>query len=133
MLGLAAGPWVAAVHCGWKGLVAGVVPAVLDALAHRGAALHLAHAHLGPSICPRCYPVDAERAGRVAEVCPTAVVGQGRALSIDVRAGVLAQLAARGIHASADPRCTAEDPALYSYRRDGVTGRQALVILREAA
>jgi len=33
----------------------------------------------------------------------------------------------------ADPRCTAEDPQLYSYRRDGVTGRQAGLIWIEPA
>lgn len=47
---------------------------------------------------------------------------------IDLRAGVLAQL--NGIETTHDPRCTFEDPDLYSYRRDGVTGRQALAIVR---
>jgi copper oxidase (laccase) domain-containing protein len=27
-----------------------------------------------------------------------------------------------------DPRCTVEDPRLFSHRRDGVTGRQAGVV-----
>jgi polyphenol oxidase len=45
---------------------------------------------------------------------------------IDVGAGVEAQLASAGVQAVArDPRCTAETPDLYSYRRDGLTGRLA--------
>jgi copper oxidase (laccase) domain-containing protein len=27
-----------------------------------------------------------------------------------------------------DPRCTVEDPKLFSHRRDGVTGRQAGIV-----
>ena len=53
------------------------------------------------------------------------VTGRGSP-GIDIRAGVGAQLAAAGVRAvSRDPRCTAETPALYSYRRDGRTGRFA--------
>jgi hypothetical protein len=45
---------------------------------------------------------------------------------IDIRAGIKAQLARAGVRqVSADPRCTAEAPELYSYRRDGTTGRFA--------
>ncbi len=130
MLGLAAGPWIAAVHCGWRGLVDGVVPATLAALAAAGADLSRAGAHLGPAICGRCYAVDQNRAAQVSEVAPDAV---GPGPGVDVRAGVVSQLAAAGIRASVDPRCTFEDPQLYSYRRDGRTGRQAIVIWRNAA
>ncbi len=35
---------------------------------------------------------------------------------------------ATGVTVIDESRCTAEDPTLYSYRRDGVTGRQAGVI-----
>ena len=133
MIVVAAGDWVAAVHCGWRGLVAGVVPATLAALERRGAHLDNALAHLGPAICGRCYRVDARRAAEVAQVAEVAVVELSDGVGVDVRAGVLAQLAARGIRATIDPRCTFEDPDLYSYRRDGLTGRQASVIVREAA
>lgn len=48
---------------------------------------------------------------------------------VDVGAGVEAQLARAGVAAVAsDPRCTAETPSLYSYRRDGRTGRLAGLI-----
>ncbi len=126
---VAAGDWIAAIHCGWKGLVAGVVPATLSALQERGADLADAQAHLGPAICGRCYQVDPGRLAAVSSAVPEAVAGSG----VDVRAGVLAQLAAHGIAATVDPRCTFEDSDLYSYRRDGQTGRQAIVIVREAA
>lgn len=131
MAALVAGQWVAAIHCGWQGLVAGVVPATLAALEQRGAKLDDAAAHLGPAICGRCYRVDAERAAAVAEVAPEAVVELPDGLGVDIRAGVKAQLT--GIAVSMDPRCTFEDPDLYSFRRDGQTGRQAIVIVREAA
>ena len=122
--------WSAAVHCGWKGLVAGVVPATLDALADAGCDLTGAEAHLGPSICAQCYAVPLERAAAVAAVVPEAVVRDEARVLLDVRAGVLAQLRTGGVPATWDRRCTVEDPDLYSYRRDGVTGRQALIIGR---
>lgn len=133
MIVVAVGDWIAAVHCGWRGLVGGVVPATLAALEQRGAHLAIAQAHIGPAICGRCYTVDAQRAAEVAEVAQAAVVHSAGGLGVDVRAGVVAQLAAAGIKASVDTRCTFEDPNLYSYRRDGLTGRQASVIVREAA
>lgn len=120
--------WVAAVHCGWQGLVRGVVPATLRALVDAGADTTGVRAHLGPGICAACYPVDAERAAAVAAVSPVAVVSSGEQVGVDVRAGVLEQLRAAGVEATWDPRCTAEDPDLYSYRRDHRTGRQALAI-----
>ena len=52
---------------------------------------------------------------------------------LDVRAGIARQLAALGVgRVVVDPRCTAEDPELFSHRRDGVTGRQAGVVWIEA-
>ncbi|MGB8258607.1 MAG: laccase domain-containing protein, partial [Pseudonocardiaceae bacterium] len=50
---------------------------------------------------------------------------QGTA-GLDLRAGLWRQLAAAGVaKVGVDPRCTVEESALYSYRRDGVTGRLA--------
>jgi copper oxidase (laccase) domain-containing protein len=43
---------------------------------------------------------------------------------IDIRAGIEAQLASCGVcSVRGDRRCTAETPELFSYRRDGSTGR----------
>ncbi len=65
--------WVAAVHCGWKGLVEGVVAQTVAALVDSGADIDGAVARLGPSICPDCYPVDDARADTVCRVLPAAV------------------------------------------------------------
>jgi len=134
MVGLAtADGWIGAVHCGWKGLVLGVVPAALAVMRAAGSRLADPRAHVGPVICGKCYPVTAERAAEVAVVAPEAVTEHQGNPTVDLRAGLATQLAQHGVRASWDPRCTAEDPRLYSHRRDGVTGRQALTIIRRAA
>jgi len=134
MVGVSTGDgWIAAIHCGWQGLRRGVVPAALDALQAAGSRLVDVRAHIGPAICPDCYPVDEQRAAAVAEVLPEAVVTGAAGPAVDLRAGVVAQLRRYAADVSADPRCTAETQDLYSHRRDGVTGRQALVLMRRPA
>jgi len=47
---------------------------------------------------------------------------------LDLRAGLWQQLADAGVgRIGVDPRCTIEDRALFSYRREGTTGRLAAV------
>ena len=51
---------------------------------------------------------------------------------VDVRTGLVRQLMGMGVTAiESDPRCTIEDTDFFSYRRDGITGRQAGVIWLE--
>ena len=121
---------VAVAHAGRPGLLAGVVPAVVAALRERGA--RDISASLGPSICGACYEVPPAMADDVAARVPAARATTSWGTSaVDVAAGVLAQLAAAGVPASRVARCTAEDPDLFSYRRDGRTGRTAgVVVLR---
>lgn len=120
------GGQVAAVHAGWRGVVADVVGAALDAMAPSGPV----SAWIGPAICPGCYEVSEEVRAEVTSAAPEAYahtrVGTP---AVDVRAGVLAQLARRGISAELVGGCTYEDERLYSFRRDPVTGRQAGVIV----
>ena len=85
------------------------------------------------AICGTCYSVDDGRAAEVAAVAPSAIETTAGRRGVDVRAGVLSQLRAAGVEATWDSRCTAEEQSLYSYRRDGVTGRQALAIVRRSA
>jgi len=134
MVGVAtADGWIAAIHCGWRGLVVGVVAAALEQMRAAGSELTAARAHIGPTICADCYPVDPQRADEVAAVVPIAVREAAGGALVDLRAGVAAQLRQYGVQTSQDDRCTAESAQLYSYRRDGRTGRQALTILRRVA
>lgn len=121
---------VGAAHAGRPGMAAGVVPALVARMVGAGAEPSRMHALVGPSICGRCYEVPARMRDEVAVVVPgSACVTRKGTPGIDLRAGLHAQLACAGIAAIADDlRCTAESGELYSYRRDGDTGRFAGLI-----
>ena len=126
---------IAAVHCGWQGLCRDVLGATLDEMARWGATSF--GAVIGPTICGICYRVDSDRVERVRRECAAHVAESALSAEggIDVRAGLLADLAARGIDAHLVGGCTYENPKdLFSYRRDQITGRQGLIIaLKESA
>jgi polyphenol oxidase len=116
-----------AAHAGRQGMVAGVVPALVAAMAETGARPERMRAIIGPAICGGCYevpgPMRAEVSARVPAACCTTRSGTP---GLDIAAGVRAQLGAAGVAAvEHDARCTRESAELYSYRRDGVTGRFA--------
>jgi YfiH family protein len=122
---------IAAVHCGWRGLSAGVVAAAVTTMSELGAVV--IEAVVGPAICARCYPVPAERTASLrlalpSQISEVACIDRSGASFIDVRAGVSAQLAALGIGALHVEVCTHESTDLFSYRRDTVTGRQGMII-----
>ncbi|MGW5416756.1 peptidoglycan editing factor PgeF [Actinomadura geliboluensis] len=118
---------VGAAHSGRPGTAAGVVPALVKAMCERGADPARMTAAIGPAACGRCYEVPAEMRDEVAAVVPAAhaVTSKGTP-GLDIRAGIAAQLASAGVaEVTADARCTIEDAGLFSYRRDGRTGRFA--------
>lgn len=118
---------VGAVHAGRPGLVAGIVPAALDAMRALGAERVLAA--VGPSVCGRCYEVPESMRAEAATVVPvSATVSWTGTPAIDVAAGVVSQLAAAGVETTWVPGCTRESPKLYSYRRRQRTGRFAGVV-----
>jgi YfiH family protein len=116
---------VGVAHAGRNGLAAGVVPALLEAMTRAGAAELVAR--VGPSICGRCYPVPAAMQEDVARAVPGArSIAADGSPSLEIAAGVVDQLTAAGVAVEWLPDCSVENPALYSYRRDGgVTGRYA--------
>jgi YfiH family protein len=115
---------VAVAHAGRRGMVEGVVTAAVEAMRDLSATQVLGT--VGPSVCPRCYEVPAGLRAEVAAQEPVAAsVTRTGTPAVDVAAGVLAQLARAGASVVQVGGCTAEDPDLYSYRRDGVTGRFA--------
>lgn len=121
------GKVIAAVHAGRVGARAGVLPATLQAMRGLGAHIDQLEALLGPSACGQCYEVPNRMQADVEAHLPGSAcqTRQGTA-GLDLRAGLWRQLACAGVaRIGVDPRCTMEDATLYSYRRDGVTGRLA--------
>jgi YfiH family protein len=114
-------------HAGRPGLVAGVVPAAVEAMIVLGAEPGHMIAALGPSVCGKCYEVPAALRDEVADVAPEAYAETSWGTpALDVGAGVRAQLAGLGVRMLGTPEvCTMESPAHYSYRRERRTGRLA--------
>ncbi|MFE4215986.1 peptidoglycan editing factor PgeF [Streptomyces sp. NPDC056844] len=117
----------AAAHAGRPGLVAGVVPAAVEAMIALGAEPSRITAHTGPAVCGRCYEVPEQMRAEVAGVVPASWSETSWGTpAVDVTAGVHAQLAELGVtdrHSS--PFCTLESGDHFSYRRDRTTGRLA--------
>jgi YfiH family protein len=116
-----------AAHAGRQGMAGGVVPALVRAMTERGADPGRMHAVIGPGICGGCYEVPAAMRDEVGAAVPgAACLTRAGTPGLDLAAGIAGQLAGVGVRwVRTDGRCTAEDPGLYSYRRDGRTGRFA--------
>jgi len=121
---------VAAVHAGRPGLVAGVVQAAVEAMTAMGARRERIVAALGPSIAGASYEVPQEmQADVVARVPATLATTSWGTPALDLASGVVAVLRAERVAVvSVSDRDTRTDQDLYSFRRDGVTGRFAGVI-----
>jgi hypothetical protein len=129
------GDRVAAIHAGWRGAIAGVVPAALRELAGQTPPGEFVAA-IGPCIGYEAFEVGPEVLNEFVRVfgpdapCKPVPHGKGR---VDLRQAVRRQLIGAGIPAAAidvSDRCTCQDrEEFYSHRRDnGVTGRMAAVI-----
>jgi YfiH family protein len=118
---------VAAVHVGRKGLVNGVALAAIEVMRDMGSTEITAI--VGPSICGSCYEVSKEIHDEVVALHPTAQSTTAKGTpSLDLPAALGVVLNEAGLTVIDEFRCTCENQDLFSYRRDGVTGRQAGVI-----
>ena len=130
---------VGVVHCGWRGVVSGVAIAALSQMRELGAAHSAITAVVGPAICGACYPVDSGRASSVAAALPREA--RGKAVwsdaadqwHVDVRKAAISQLLSANIAVEVVGGCTFTADTLFSYRRDGLTGRQSAAIVLEVA
>jgi YfiH family protein len=115
-------PAVAVLHAGWKGLLAGIVAAGVDALGGGDLA-----AAIGPAIGPCCYEVGEEVAQPYRERFGDGVL-HGR--NLDLWTSAERALREAGVeHVNRLDRCTSCEPeTFFSHRRDrGVTGRQGVI------
>lgn len=121
---------VAVAHAGRPGMMKGVVAEVISRMRDAGA--REVQAWVGPSVCARCYEVPAALRAEAAAITPeaAAVTWTGTA-AIDVPGAVVSQLARHTDHLTWIPGCTRECPDLFSYRRDGRTGRFAGAVMIE--
>ena len=116
---------VAAVHAGRAGVVLDIVGGAAQRMREQGAERLLAW--VGPHVCGGCYEVPAAmREEVVAAVPQTRAETRWGTPSLDLGAGVRAQLGAWDAEVVEVDRCTREDPTLHSHRRDGAAaGRLA--------
>ncbi|NUR05800.1 MAG: peptidoglycan editing factor PgeF [Nocardioidaceae bacterium] len=121
---------VGAAHAGRPGLVAGVVPATVDAMRELGA--RQVRAWVGPHVCGRCYEVPEQMRADVAAAVPESFAETSWGTpAVDIGAGVRTQLERAGVQLTEVSRCTLEDDDLYSYRRQGTeSGRLAGLVWR---
>jgi polyphenol oxidase len=121
---LAAEGGVAALHCGWRPLAAGIVAEGVAALRDVGATGPV-RAAIGPGARGCCYEVGEEVHARFAGY----QARDGR--NLDLAKVARAQLEAQGVEVHDTGLCTICDERFFSHRRDkGVTGRQAGVVCR---
>ena len=137
------GDVVAAAHAGWRGLASGVLQRTVQAMRARGAGEILAW--LGPAIGPGQFEVGrdvlqafSESAIDAAEHAAVqaafaAIGGRPGKYLADIYALARLHLAREDVtQVAGGEYCTVSDAAqFYSYRRDGVTGRQASLIWRK--
>ena len=129
---------VAIVHCGWRGTVAGILPrAVARLIRETGGKASEIRAGIGPGICGRCYEVGDDvvqaacTAGLESHVSGDADLRRRR---FDIAGALRQQLLESNLrpeHIDRVDRCTFEDPALPSYRRDHTAVRAAAVVVLE--
>ncbi|MDB5356803.1 MAG: hypothetical protein JWN24_3256 [Phycisphaerales bacterium] len=127
---------VAAVHAGWRGVVAGIVPKALREIDELAEGSANCIAAIGPCISGDAFEVGPEVLDEFTRVlgaqAPFRRRDDGKGF-VDLREAVRLQLVAAGVpdeRIDTTDRCTYRDAdEFYSHRRDrGVTGRMAAVI-----
>lgn len=135
LLALCGGQRVAAIHAGWRGIIAGVVLNALQIL-KRDSEVSDILAAVGPSIGFDAFEVGPEVAEQFKDQFPSdrliRSLGHEKAC-IDLRGAIASQLLCAGLKPNqidTTDRCTFRDAdEFFSHRRDrGVTGRMAALI-----
>jgi hypothetical protein len=118
---------IAAVHVGRRGLVNDVARASIELMREMGATQITAL--IGPAICGTCYEVSEDVYQEVVDLHPSAAsLTSTGTFSLDLPAALRAVLKDEGVEVKDESICTVESNEHFSYRRDGVTGRQIGII-----
>lgn len=120
---------IGAAHCGWKGLVSGVLQATVERMRRLGAS-RVAGA-LGPCIHRCCYEFDEDGARTVSASVghPLSALTSCGTPALDLPGGIGAVLVDCGVEVvEGVDACTACSPRYFSHRRDRTAGRHALAV-----
>ncbi len=111
---------IAAVHCGWRGTVAGIAVNALALMTRLGADPARIAAAMGPCICADCFEVGEEVARQFPEAAIVRHPGAAKP-RVDLARAVGLQLRAAGVsRIQLPPACSKCSPlGLYSVRRQG--------------
>lgn len=133
-IAITAGDAIAAIHAGWRSLVAGVIEKTVAVLKRStGSTLDTGEmqAVIGPAIGACCMEVGVEVADKFNKAVVHAA-GQESRRYLDLRAEAVRRLQESGCHSvQTIDECTCCDLRYFSHRRDGArSGRQALLVCR---
>ncbi len=124
---------VAAIHAGWRGALDGVVEAGVAAVRTLGTGA--VRAAIGPCICVSHYEFGLDALAPLVARFGDSVTGTTTedAPAFDLPRALHLALRAVGVEEVHDQHCcTVESVDHFSYRRDHRTGRQAVVVVKEA-
>ena len=117
---------VGAIHAGRRGILNGIIAETISRMRALGGDNLVAT--IGPAICSRCYEVDLpmylDAISHDAELAPNTETH-----CLDLKRAARSQLSFQGVEVSDIEICTAHDSNFFSYRRDGITGRNVGVIV----
>jgi YfiH family protein len=116
---LASDDAVGVAHAGWRGVTAGVVHRLREAMS--GGGHPPARAAVGPGIGPCCFEVGPE----VAELFDGVCASTWGTTSVDLQAAVGVQL--EGLELWASQACTFHEEGWFSHRADGTPQRMASI------
>ncbi len=122
---------IAAVHAGWRGAVAGIVPKAVGRMMARGSEPEDIKVFISPCISTQNFEVGEE----VAEQFPSQFVDNNSYVKphVDLKGFIIDQLISLGVresHIEANTRCTFADENLYSYRRNGRKSGRMMGIIK---
>ena len=125
-------PLTAVAHAGRRGLLDGVLPAVVEAMRVRGA--ERISAQIGPCVCAECYEVPEPMAEESEESLPgIRTTTRWGSPGLDLPGAAARQFRQLDVQVEVvteqTPRCTLENEALSSHRRDPSSGRIAGIVV----
>jgi YfiH family protein len=107
-------------HCGWRGIVQGIIPKTIDAILGSGGNIDHLFITIGPGICKNHFEIQEKDLDQFASF-PEAIV-HGEKLSVDLKKIIIAQARQKNIprkHITDQKECTyCLSEKYFSYRRD---------------